>query len=102
MTKISKLIDAGYEIEKSKTGFTVNELMDMLKWNEDQKQYVQNVMVSLTKKGKAAKLNNSRPVIYTLKADSNKPAVPVREDGIAVVKKFTSIFRKGKNTIPAG
>ncbi len=100
MTKISKLIDAGYEIEKSKIGFTVNELMAMLKWSEDQKQYVQNVMVSLTKKGKAVKLNKSRPVIYTLKADSNKSAAPVREDTIAVVKNLPQYSGRGKTPSP--
>jgi hypothetical protein len=66
-TKISQLIAAGILIEKTKTGFTVSELMSSLHWPEDQTQYARNVMVALTNKGQAIKLNNSRPVVYSFK-----------------------------------
>ncbi|KJS32411.1 MAG: hypothetical protein VR64_06670 [Desulfatitalea sp. BRH_c12] len=73
-TKISQLIDAGILIEKTKTGFTVRELMSALHWREDQTQYARNVMVALTNKGQAIKLNNSRPVVYSFKKKGTAPA----------------------------
>jgi len=73
-TKISQLIDAGILIEKTKTGFTVSELMSALQWPEDQTQYARNVMVALTNKGQAIKLNNSRPVVYSFKKKGIAPA----------------------------
>ncbi|KJS30732.1 MAG: hypothetical protein VR64_14435 [Desulfatitalea sp. BRH_c12] len=67
-TKISQLIEAGNNIEKTKTGFTVSELMSALRWIEDNEiQYARNAMVTLTKKGQARKLINSRPVVYSFK-----------------------------------
>jgi hypothetical protein len=71
MTKISKILEAGHHLERNKTGFTIMELMSTLSWSDNEKQYVQNIMFQLTKKGKAHKLNNGRPVIYTLKSNAS-------------------------------
>lgn len=76
MTKISKIINAGQRIENTKTGFTIPELMSTLNWDENEKQYVQNTMFNLTRKGKAYKLGNTRPVVYSFKQKSAEaPAV---------------------------
>lgn len=70
MTKISKIIEAGRAIEHTKTGFTVPELMSALNWDEKEKQYVQNTMFNLTRKGQVFKLGNTRPVVYSFKSES--------------------------------
>lgn len=76
MTKIAKIIGAGRSIEENQTGFTIPELMSALKWDEKEKQYVQNTMFNLTKKGQVFKLSNTRPVVYSFKAKS--AAAPVK------------------------
>jgi hypothetical protein len=70
MTKIAKIIGAGRGIEETQTGFTVPDLMSALNWDEKEKQYVQNTMFNLTKKGQVFKLSNTRPVVYSFKAKS--------------------------------
>ncbi len=66
-SKISMVIDAGHSLESHKTGFTISDLMNKLKWEEAERFYLQNVLAQLTRKGKAKKLGPKKPIVYSFK-----------------------------------
>ncbi|RJQ83931.1 MAG: hypothetical protein C4519_05940 [Desulfobacteraceae bacterium] len=72
MTKVAELIAAGRKIEspKSEPGFTITELMSTLNWPDEKKQYAQSLMVTLVKKGRAQRLTNTKPVVYSFKMNA--------------------------------
>jgi hypothetical protein len=62
------VIEAGRNLEIHKTGFTVSDLMNNLKWEESERFYLQNAMAQLTRKGKAKKLGPKKPIVYSFKS----------------------------------
>lgn len=69
-TKVSMVIKAGQKLENNKTGFTVTDLMDKLKWNEEERFYLQNTMAQLTRKGISKKMGPEKPIVYSFKKAS--------------------------------
>lgn len=58
------------DTEHNKTGFTVTDLMNTLKWTEEERFYLQNTMSLLTRKGVSKKLGPQKPVVYSFKKAS--------------------------------
>ncbi|MDA8139798.1 MAG: hypothetical protein M0036_14200 [Desulfobacteraceae bacterium] len=61
------IIQAGQKLESKFPGFTVTDLMKILKWDEHERFYLQNTMSRLTRTGMSIKLGPQKPVVYSFK-----------------------------------
>ncbi len=73
ISKTFQIIKAGQTLEKHQTGFTVPDLLLALKWKEDQRFYIQNMISVFVRKGRAVKLGSKKPIVYSFRIDVRHP-----------------------------